>query len=510
MMTMVEILREHVSASPSAPCLTLEDRTLTFGEVEHGTNRVANALLAANVQAGDRVAVLSQACPEIFELAFGTAKAGAILLPLNWRLSAGEIAAILEDAAPALLIVEAGLEHLLVEAPRQIPQLGLTDYPVWRDAAPASRGPVEPAGRDPALLLYTSGTTGIPKGVIISHQALAGNARTARDAWGFTARSVNLVAMPLFHIGGIGYGMMALSQGGHTVILRQPDPATVVAAMGRHKVTHAFFVPTVIQRLIDHLGGKPMPDCTLERLAYGAAPIGEALLTKAIEVFGCRFNHAYGMTETAGTVITLPPEDHDPHGPHPERLRSCGRALPWAEVRIVDPDTGHEAPVGKVGEIRVRSPMVMLGYWRKPAATAEVLTAEGWLRTGDAAYRDADGYIFIQDRYKDMIVSGAENIYPAEIENVLQFHPDVAEVAVIGIPHPEWGETPRAYVIRRGAARPTKRELIDFVRQRLARYKAPSSVVFVEALPRNTSGKILKHELRRLATSHVDAKGLSS
>ncbi|MEO0031564.1 MAG: hypothetical protein RIS94_1322 [Pseudomonadota bacterium] len=506
MLSILDMLRTHARQTPDAPCLSAGDETLSFGEMDKRASRIANALAATGVRPGDRVAVLAPACAAVFEIAFGCAKAGAIMMPLNWRLSATEIAAILDDGAPAILLVDDSLSHLATPTALTPPRIALSAFAAWRDSAPADDEGLSPTPLAPALLLYTSGTTGVPKGVVIGHGALACNARTAREVWGFTAASVNLVAMPLFHIGGIGYGMMALSQGGHTVILPQPDPAAVFTALERFGVTHAFFVPTVIQRLIDHLGGEALHDCTLQRLIYGAAPIGEALLAKAIATFGCQFNHAYGMTETAGTVVSLPAADHDPTGAARHRLRACGLPLPWAEVVIVDPATGLEAAPGAIGEIRVRSPMVMLGYWRKPAATAEVLSDDGWLRTGDAASRDADGYITIRDRYKDMIVSGGENIYPAELENVLQFHPAVAEVAVIGVPHESWGETPRAYVVLRPEQHADAADLIAFVREKLARYKAPSSVLFVDALPRNASGKILKHELRRLAAQEEPSR----
>jgi long-chain acyl-CoA synthetase len=421
------------------------------------------------------------------------------MMPMNWRLSAGELAAIVADGSPKTVLVGPDQRALLSEIADSLDSIVLgADYSRWRDAAPAS-DPDAPIGADdPALLLYTSGTTGQPKGVALSHGNLSFVERTAREIWAFTAASVNLVAMPLFHIGGIGYGMMALSQGGGTVLLQQPDPPATISAMRRHGVTHAFFVPTVIQRLVDHVERSGEAPSSLQRIVYGAAPIGEALLRRAISVFGCGFSHAYGMTETAGTVISLAPGDHDPDGPHAGRLRSCGRPLPWVELSLVDPVTGAPTPTGEVGEIRIQSPMNMLGYWGKPAETSAAITPDGWLCTGDAAYRDADGFVYIHDRYKDLIVSGGENIYPAEIERVLLTHPRVAEVAVIGVPHAVWGETPRAYVVRRGDDQPSPAELIEFVRKRLAHYKCPTSVAFVPALPRNPSGKVLKRELRKL------------
>lgn len=496
---LVDLLRRFASETPDANCLAHEDTLLSFAGLDQRSSRVANALLAQGVTAGDRVAILDRTSTASFELFFACAKIGAIMMPLNWRLSAAEIAGIVQDGTPAIMLVAPDLLPLLAQAsalPRQI-ELG-ADYAAWRDAASAVDPAIPHGADDPLLLLYTSGTTGAPKGVMLTHESHAYNGRIAAEAWDFTSRSVNLVAMPLFHIGGIGYGMMALSQGGHTVLLQQPDSAAVMDLIARHGVTHGFFVPTVIQRLVEHAEQGGTVPAGMQRMIYGAAPIGESILRRALAVFGCSFTHAYGMTETSGTVVSLPPEDHDPDGPHPDRLRSCGKALPWVDLVLADPVTGDPVASGEVGEIRIRSAMNMLGYWQKPAETAATITAGGWLCTGDAAWQDADGYLYIHDRYKDMIVSGGENIYPAELEGALLAHPQVAEVAVIGTAHPRWGETPRAYVVPRGDPAPTEADLIAFTRARLAHYKCPTSVVFVAALPRNASGKLLKRDLRLL------------
>ena len=494
---LVDLLRLFAKARPDAPCLAHEDTLLSFAELDRTSSRVANALLAAGVRPGDRVAILDRTSPATFELFFACAKIGAIMMPLNSRLSPGEIAGILRDGTPAVLLIAPGLLPLLAAAPALPCLIELGEaYARWRDVASDGDPAMPHAGDDP-LLLYTSGTTGAPKGVVLTHDSHAHNGRIAAEAWDFTETSVNLVAMPLFHIGGIGYGMMALSQGGHTVLLQQPDAAAVIDTIARHGVTHAFFVPTVIQRMVEYVEQQGVALGSLQRIIYGAAPIGETILRRALAAFGCDFIHAYGMTETSGTVVTLPPEDHDPDGPQAQRLRSCGKPLPWVDLALTDPATGEPVAPGAVGEIRIRSAMNMAGYWHKPAETAATITVDGWLCTGDAAWQDSDGYVYIHDRYKDMIVSGGENIYPAELENALQAHPDIGEVAVIGTAHPRWGETPRAYVVARPGAAPSEAELIAFTRDRLAHYKCPTSVVFVSALPRNASGKLLKAELRK-------------
>ena len=494
--TLLDVLRDHATRAPDAPCLSFGEETIGFAELEAWSDRIATFLEQRGVGRGDRVAILSHNAPVFYALLFACAKISAIMLPLNWRLSAREISAIIADGEPSVVLASDELAHHLPgdgDAPVRLAMLEELPASAIRNTSP-----------DPdatAVILYTSGTTGQPKGAMLSHRALGYSARIAPHAWDFDAASVNLVGMPLFHIGGIGYGMMALTQGGHTVLTRDADPALILAAIDRWQVTHAFFVPTVIQRLVELVEVGAPPPRSLELLVYGAAPIGETLLRRAIAAFGCGLSHAYGMTESAGTIVSLPARDHDPDGPHADRLRSCGRAFPWVEIALIDPATGVAVAEGEIGEIRIRSPMLMSGYWRKPAETAAAIDAEGWFHSGDAATRDADGCIFIRDRYKDMIVSGGENIYPAEIEHVLQAHPAVAEVVVIGVPHPTWGETSRACVVVAPGESADEAALIAFTRERLARYKCPSSVRFMDAFPRNASGKVLKQELRAQAAA---------
>jgi long-chain acyl-CoA synthetase len=231
-------------------------------------------------------------------------------------------------------------------------------------------------------------------------------------------------------------------------------------------------------------------------LVYGASPISEDVLARSVTTFGCKFWQAYGLTETTGAVVNLAPADHDPNGPNRHRLRSCGLPGPGVEIRIVDTDALADCPQGEVGEIWIRSPQVMKGYWNMPDETAKSIDPDGWFRSGDAGYLDEDGYLYIHDRVKDMIVSGGENVYPAEVENVLMGHPAIADVAVIGVPHEKWGETAKAVVVRAAGADVSEQDVIDYARERLARFKCPTSVDWVDALPRNPSGKILKKDLR--------------
>ncbi len=502
MSSFAQILREHAAGRPNAPALSFEHETLSFAELHVRSSRAANALRASGVEVGDRVALLTKNRAECFELIFACSKIGAILVGLNWRLAAREIADIVADASPKVLITGLDEERLLdaqALATPSIAQVVRLDagYVAWRDAAPADDPGHVGAPDEVILILYTSGTTGSPKGVMLSNEGMSYTRRLA-EAWGMNVQSVNLVAMPMFHIGGCGYGSSTMMVGGHTVLMREVEPAKVIALIARWRVTHTFLVPTVVHSLLQVPGVEAADLSSLQLLMYGASPIGDVLLKRALGVLKCNFMQAYGMTESAGTVVILEPGDHDPDGPHAGRLNACGRALPWVQLRVVDPNKREDAETGKVGEIWLRTPMLMTGYWRKPEATREVITQDGWFHTGDAAYLDANGYVYLFDRFKDMIVSGGENIYPAEIENVLNAHPGVLEVGVIGVPHERWIETPMALVVLRSGVQADEQELIAFTRARLARYKCPTRVRFVEQLPRNASGKLLKREMRRL------------
>ena len=498
-----DILRQLATSRGSSPALTFEDQTWSFAQLHEMSSRSANALKAAGVGQGDRVALLTKNCAECFELMYACNKIGAIFTGLNWRLAPSEIQAIVQDAQPKVIIVGAGEEALLTDTTRnlacirRIVVLG-DDFDGWRNAASDSDPGHSGSPDEVALLLYTSGTTGLPKGVMLTNQGMSFTPRLAAESWGMGPSSVNLVAMPMFHIGGCGYGSSTMTVGGHTVLLREVNPVRIIDLIAKHKVTHIFLVPTVVQALLEVPHVKEAELGSMELLMYGAAPMGDVLLRRAMDVLGCQFMQAYGMTETAGTVVVLPPTDHEPQGPRASLLSSVGRALPWVDMRVVDPHTMNDMPTGQVGEIWLRSEMVMQGYWNKPQDTAETLLEGGWLRTGDAAYLDADGYIYLFDRFKDLIISGGENIYPAEIENILNGHPAILEVAVIGIPHPKWGESPRAVVVLRQDMQTTQAELIAYTREHLAHYKCPTSVVFSAQLPRNASGKLLKRELRRI------------
>jgi long-chain acyl-CoA synthetase len=361
-------------------------------------------------------------------------------------------------------------------------------------AAHAADDPgARPTEDDIALQLYTSGTTGMPKGAMLSNRNFFTMANATAPVWGFHRGMISIGVSPLFHIAGTGWNLMVMAFGGTVVLHREVDGEAILRDIGRYRVTHAILVPAILQLILARRNEGAADPSSLETVVYGASPISDRVLLELFAAFDCRFMQGYGLTETSGAVTTLRAEDHDPA--RPELLRSCGHPLAGVELRIVDPESGVDRTNGDAGEVWIRSGQVMSGYWNNPEATAEAIDADGWFRSGDAGFL-RDGRLYLHDRVKDMIVSGAENIYPAEVENAVMSHPGVAEVAVIGVPHDRWGETVKAIVVRAPGSQVTEEEIIAHARTNLAHYKCPTSVEFVDELPRNATGKILKRDLR--------------
>ena len=501
----------HARNRPDITFLQQDGRRVSYADADRRANRWAQAMIGAGLQAGDRVAYLSTNDIDMGVMYMACAKAGVAPVMLNYRLAPREWLWILQDAECRMLFARGAEYQSLIEGLR--PELdgietfvavGSDGRPGWTEleAFIAQGAPEQPAPEigceDIVYLIYTSGTTGHPKGVMISHKNVIAHveqsmvASCASRAPGARA----LVTTPLYHAAGVLRIMTAAINGGTVVLMEHFDPELFVRTLVEEKINTVNMVPSIVQALLDEIPDIANLDFShLQVIYYGAAPIAEITLRRALEVFQCPLIQGYGLTESAGGIAYLNEVDHQKAlAGRPELLRSTGRAVVLADIRIVDRE-GSPVPPGTVGELAVRGPNVMKGYWRNPKATAETIV-DGWLRSGDAAMMDAEGYIYLQDRIKDMIVSGGTNIYPNEVESALLEHPDLADVAVIGIPDRKWGEAVLAVCVARGGARPSAEELIAFCRERIGGYKIPRHYEFVEALPRNASGKVLKRVLR--------------
>ncbi|MGA9275350.1 long-chain-fatty-acid--CoA ligase [Ilumatobacter sp.] len=508
------IVRVHGQNRPDHTALVLDDKRLSWSELLGRSAQMAQALRAADVGEDDRVAFLDKNGIEHFEVFFGAAMLNAVCVDVNWRLAGPEVQFIVDDADAKVLVVGPDFVPMLDEIAGQLPKVtkfvvigdgaatsdDYVDYEDWVAQYPAEDPGVDSGPDDTAFQLYSSGTTGRPKGVMLSNTNFFSLLPMAKEIWELDGDSINLTAMPLFHIGGGGWATAGMYEGCTSVIFRELDPAALIKLIEKERITHAFLVPAVLQFMLMVPGVEEADYSSLKVFVYGASPISEEVLAKCVEMFKpCKFWQAYGLTETTGAVVNLPPEDHDPTGPNRHRLRSCGLAGPGVEVRIVGDDPDSSLPPGEVGEIWIRSPQVMKGYWHMPEETAHAVTPDGWFKSGDAGYLDDDGYLFIHDRVKDMIVSGGENVYPAEVENVLMGHDAIADVAVIGVPHEKWGETAKAVIVAAEGATAddaTAADIIAYARTQLATFKCPTSIDWIAALPRNPTGKILKKDLR--------------
>lgn len=492
------------------------DETMSFAQLDEGSNRAAQAFIALGVSKGDRIAYLGKNHHLYFEAFVGASKIGAVMTPVNWRLAPPEVAYILDNCEAETVLVAEGFGDVLGKIRGKCPHVKtvigmdaqlpdgdgiIADYRKWRDQHEAI-DPAVPMTRDDEFLqLYTSGTTGRPKGAVMTHLSIL----SARTAGGGTpeielrewqkpiANDVSLVAMPCFHISGSGNGIANIVSGTNSIVLPEYDPTKALELMERYPISKLFLVPAAIQILLNHPRVGEIDFSDLRYITYGASPIPLELMKQAMEVLGCGFIQMYGMTETSGTITALDPADHVPEGS--PQMRSVGTALAGIELKVID-ETGASLPPHEIGEIATRSVKNMKGYWRLDDATAQTIDADGWLRTGDAGYLDEDGYLYIRDRVKDMIISGGENVYPAEVENALYEHDAVADVAVIGVPDEKWGEAVKACVVVKDGQTLDQATLIAHARKHIAGYKCPKSIDFIEALPRNPSGKILRRELR--------------
>lgn len=503
-----DIIRSNATATPAAAAIIEAGGVTTFAELDTLSSRVANALARDGVRAGDRVAFIGANSPAFLAVLYGAAKLGAVPTALNNRLAPAEVSHILSDASPSVVVIGAGDENQVPVAVPTVDLLrvvtagtgpsehGATAWAQWLDGVATTDPGAQQEPGDTALIFYTSGTTGPAKGIELTGRNIGIALSPLQQIIQLDRTSVATAPIPFFHIAGIGLALVATLNGSALLLEGSASLAGLIELWQRRKVSHAVVVPAVLQVLINVPGVRDADFTALKYLIYGAAPIPLPVLTTATEIFGCSFVQSYGLTESTGGITILTPDDHHPAPGLESRLRSVGRPLPGSQVRIVDPATLEVLPVGERGEVLIGGDLVMKGYWRRPDATEAALLPGGWLRTGDGGSVDEDGYLFLHDRIKDMIVSGAENVYPAEVESVLSGHPDIAEVAVIGIPSERWGESPFAVVVPHTGAEPTAFDIINWVRERLAHFKCPVGIQFVEALPRTASGKLRKAELR--------------
>jgi acyl-CoA synthetase (AMP-forming)/AMP-acid ligase II len=495
--------REH----PEVDFAVLGDRRLSYAEACAATNRIAHALCAAGLAKGDRIALLSKNAPELALLYFAASRVGVVPVPLSYRLAPAEWAYIVRDAGARLLIAQGALAEALAAVRDELSSVkrfvvlgaelaGWEPFEAFVGGAPATAPDRDVSEDDDLYQMYTSGTTGRPKGAILTQRAVNAQLHQLVLVFGGGVGDRALIVAPLYHAAAAMMSFSTVQTGGTLYLQEDFVPAEVIRALSEERIRVALLVPAMIQFCL-----VAVPDAAerryedLELVIYGASPIAEQTLRRAIEVFRCDFLQAYGMTETTAVATFLLPQDHrHALAGEAELLLSAGRPVVGAELRVVDAED-RPVPAGTAGEIIVRGPQLMRGYWNLEDATREALRG-GWMHTGDAGTLDARGYVFIQDRVKDMIVSGGENVYPREVEDVLFQHPAVADAAVIGVPDEQWGEAVKAIVVCREGRDVTAEALLEFCKGRLGGFKRPRSLDFVDALPRNPSGKVLKKDLR--------------
>ena len=507
-----EFLLISSSICPDREAIIFEGNRWSFSDLADRSNRLANALAGMGVGQGDKVGMLQVNCNECIEVYFATAKLGATYVPLNFRARAEELEFMINFSEASALFLGQRYVKMINSMREQIPGMknlvsvegpaeGMLDYESVIAGADPEEVFTDIDDNDTSILMFTAGTTGQPKGVMLTHDNLATYVLNNVSPADPDIEEKNILTVPLYHIAGMQAVLAAVYGGRTLVVQRQFDPSDWMTLVETESVTRAMMVPTMLKQLMEHEEFPERNLSSLQVITYGAAPMPVEVITKAIEVFpGTRFINAFGQTESASTITMLTPEDHVIEGTPGERaiklkrLGSIGRALGDTEVKIFDED-GSELPVDEVGEIVARGPRVMKGYWKAEEATNSTIR-NGWLYTGDIGYMDEAGYIFLSGRAKDIIIRAGENISPEQVEATLHSHPAIDEAAVIGVPDPQWGETVRAIVALKDGAQASEADIIEHCRGQLASFKKPESVIFVDALPRNPLGKVLKRVLR--------------
>ncbi|OGR25648.1 MAG: fatty-acid--CoA ligase [Desulfobacterales bacterium RIFOXYA12_FULL_46_15] len=508
-MQLTSIIKRAAQVNPRGLATVYKDRKQTWPQLVERVGRLAGALQKAGMKTGDRVAMLGMNSDRFIEYLFGVMWGGGVVMPMNLRWAPPESAYAIDNAGVKILIVDDAFEAMvpairertgniktvIFAGDRETP-MDMMNYEEILEAA----DPVPDAGRgneDLAGIFYTGGTTGFPKGAMLPHRGIYSSSLSC--VWGFdlTDRASYLHAAPMFHMADIAMMISTCLAAGTHIIIPMFNPEATLEAIEAHRPTHVLLVPVMIRMMLESPEFDKTDVSSLKRIIYGASSITESLLVKAMEKFaGCGFAQGFGQTELSPVCTILDAKHHVLEGPYAGKLRSAGQATNTCEIKIVDP-AGNELPAGKVGEILVKGPITMLGYWNNPDQTAATIT-DGWVHMGDGGYLDDDGFLFVVDRLKDMIVSGGENVYSAEVENAVTQHPDVAACAVIGIPSKKWGESVHAIVILNKGAKATEDDIKKFCHTLIAGYKCPWTVEFrTEPFPLSAANKVLKTELRK-------------
>ncbi|NEO32462.1 MAG: long-chain-fatty-acid--CoA ligase [Symploca sp. SIO3C6] len=510
--TLADLPTVQARQLPDNRALVFRDEILTYSQLELQSNRLANALLAQGVREQSRVALLAKDSLNSYVILFACAKIKAVLVTINWRLAAPEVSYILRDANVETLFIGAEFHSLVTSIRDEISNIKTfisldktflekteqewLDYSSWHQQYSNLKPDITISPSDVVVQIYTSGTTGLPKGVQLGHYSFFAVAKEfakrGRKWINWSQEDKSLLVVPFFHIGCLWWAIRGLVSGAENIILESFDALEVLEALEKYQITKTFMVPAMIQILLTEPQCKQTNFSSLGHIIYGGSPIAEPVLKEGIGTFSCDFVQIYGLTETGNCAVSLPGDAH--LFGKTNRLKSAGKAFPGVSVKILDHEA-KELPPFEIGEICIKSPANMIGYWKLPEATAKTLV-DGWIHTGDAGYFDEEGYIYICDRFKDMICYAGENVYPSEIENILYEHPAIAEVAVIGIPDEDFGEAIKAIVVLKAGIKTIASDIINFLRGKLADFKLPRSIEFVESLPRTPSGKIQKGKLR--------------
>ena len=501
--TLLEVYEWRMQQSANDIAFKMNGDEMTYKEYDRCANIIANGISNEGCKPNSRIAVLAKNSVDYAEIQYGSIKSRTVLVGLNWRLAGPEVVFVVNDSESEILFVGPDFYPLIESIQDQFTHvkkiIAMDEHDDWEsfdswksnfnDDDPKLKGKND----DDVIQLYTSGTTGLPKGARLTNKNILASTPMVEETWGkdWNEKSVNFVLSPLFHIAGSNIIIMGMVFGCKNIVIPEPDPTRILELIHSEKIETAFMVPALIQFLLNHPNCGNTDFSSLRQIVYGASPISEDTLIKAMDVMGCEFWQVYGLTETSGIGTTLSPELHDPEK---DKLRSCGEAYTGVDIRIVDTD-GTECKQGDVGEIQIKSDVIMKGYWKRDEANSESIV-DDWFFSGDAGFFDEDGFLFIHDRVKDMIISGGENIYPAEVENALMSHPDIIDAAVVGVPDDKWGETVKSFVILAEGINHSEDDIIAYTKKQIASYKCPTSVEFITDIPRNPSGKILRRVLR--------------